>query len=65
MIFSASGGGDKSLRRTILHTDYKEFHIAGHDLAVSQVTCMDSDQLLQRKGEFLQLMSSTAEEAGL
>ena len=53
-IFSA-GRGDKSVE-DMLNTDYKEFHIAGHDLAVSQITCMDSEQLLQRKEEFLAAM---------
>ena len=54
-IFSATCGDEKSAE-AILKTDYKEFHIAGHDLAVSQVTCMDSDRLLERKDEFLQVM---------
>ena len=54
-IFSATCGDDKSAE-TILKTDYKEFHIAGHDLAVGQVTCMDSDRLLARKAEFLKAM---------
>ena len=40
-----------------MYTDYKEFHIAGHELAVSQVTCMDSERLLKRKDEFLKIMS--------
>ena len=56
VIFSASGGGSRSVEE-IFRTDYKEFHIAGHNLAVSQVTCMDSDRLLQRKEEFLDLMT--------
>ena len=37
-------------------TDYKEFHIAGHSLAVSQITCMDSDRLLSREDDFLEAM---------
>ena len=37
-------------------TDYKEFHIAGHPLAVAQVTCMDSPKVLERKEELLELM---------
>ena len=61
VIFSASAGGDKSAEE-IFRTDYKEFHIAGHDLAVSQVTCMDSDRLLQRKEEFLRLMRDIRRE---
>jgi len=54
-IFSANCGDDKSVE-DMLGTDYKEFHIAGHDLAVSQITCMDSDRLLERKDEFLSAM---------
>ena len=54
-IFSATSGDDKSVE-DMLRTDYKEFHIAGHDLAVSQITCMDSDRLLQRQEEFLSAM---------
>ena len=54
-IFAASCGDDKSVE-SMLKTDYKEFQIAGHNLAVSQVTCMDSERLLQRKEEFLEAM---------
>ena len=63
VIFSAAGGGGRSVEE-IFRTDYKEFHIAGHSLAVSQVTCMDSDQLLQRKDEFMKLMSSIRKANG-
>ena len=54
-IFSATCGDEKSAE-VMFKTDYKEFHIAGHDLAVSQITCMDSDRLLLRKEEFLKVM---------
>ena len=41
----------------ILFTDYKEFQIAGHNLAVAQLTCVDSDVVLEsRREELLQLM---------
>ena len=53
-IFSAS-----LVNRTaqdLLFTDCKEFHIAGHDLAVAQITCVDSPKMLERKDEFLELM---------
>ena len=53
-IFSAS-----LLNRTsedLLFADYKEFHIAGYNLAVAQVTCVDSPKMLERKEEFLELM---------
>ena len=62
-IFSANCGDDKTVE-AMLKTDYKEFHIAGHDLAVSQITCMDSDRLLQRKEEFLKTMGQIRKNKG-
>lgn len=59
-IFTASVEG-KTVEE-LLFADYKEFHIAGHDLAVAQVTCTDSPQILARKEEFLQIMRKTAKE---
>ena len=61
-IFSASFES-KSVEDLLL-TDYKEFHIAGHDLAISQITCMDSPKMLERKEEFLALMKQLAEQKG-
>ena len=55
-IFAASCGDEKTVQ-AMLETDYKEFHIAGHDLAISQITCMDSDRLLKRKDQFLAAMA--------
>ena len=46
----------------LLHSDYKEFHIAGHNLAVAQVTSVDSEALLERKAEFLAEMRRIAGE---
>ena len=43
-------------------TDYKEFHISGHNLAVSQITCDASAKLLERKDEFLKVMESVRKE---
>ncbi|MBO5340905.1 MAG: putative manganese-dependent inorganic diphosphatase [Oscillospiraceae bacterium] len=54
-IFSATCGEDKTVQN-MLDTDYKQFHIAGHNLAISQITCMDSERLLKRKDEFLEAM---------
>ena len=59
-IFSASVDG-KSVEE-LLFTDYKEFHIAGHNLAVSQITCVDSAQMLERKDAFLKAMRKIAKE---
>ncbi len=61
-IFSASTGG-KTVEE-LLFTDYKEFHIAGHDLAVAQITCVDSDLMLAQKDDFLALMEKTARDKG-
>ena len=51
--------------KDLLFSDYKEFHIAGHDLAVAQVTCVDSPKMLERKDEFMQLMEKNVEMKGL
>ena len=62
-IFSASMEGRTA--KDLLMSDYKEFHIAGHDLAVAQITCVDSPGMLQRKEEFLELMRKAKEQKGL
>ena len=62
-IFSASAGNKSA--EDLLKSDYKEFHIAGHDLAVAQITCVDSPRMLERKAEFLELMKKIAAEKEL
>ena len=59
-IFSASLGNKSA--EELLFNDYKEFHIAGHDLAVAQITCVDSPSMLQRKEEFLKHMRAVAKK---
>ena len=54
IIFSTSVDGKSA--EDLLTADYKEFHIAGHNLAVAQITCVDSPKILERKEEFLSLM---------
>ena len=61
-IFSASL--DSKTVHDLLTSDYKEFHIAGHDLAVSQITCVDSPKMLERKEEFLEEMRLLREKKG-
>ncbi|MGM9662478.1 MAG: putative manganese-dependent inorganic diphosphatase [Oscillospiraceae bacterium] len=63
LIFSSSYSSDRSAEN-LLMTDFKEFHIAGHNLGVSQVTTVDSDALLARKAEFLDAMRKMGEERG-
>ena len=53
-IFSASI--ENKSAEEILFADYKEFHIAGHELAVAQITCVDSGRMLERRKEFLPIM---------
>ncbi len=59
-IFSASTPEDKPVR-DLFFTDFKEFHIAGNDFGISQITCVDSKRQLERKEEFLRLMEETRE----
>ena len=61
-IFSASL--ENRTTQDLLFADYKEFHIAGHNLAVAQVTCVDSPKMLERKDAFLELMKKTMQEKG-
>ena len=63
-VFSAATGEEKSAD-DIIHTDYKEFHIGGHNLAVSQVTCLGAERLMSRKEEFLSTMESIRKKNGL
>ncbi len=59
-IFSGSMAGRSE--QELFYSDYKEFHIAGHDLAVAQITCMDSPAMLERKAQFLSVMETAARE---
>ena len=62
VIFSASF--ENKSAEELFFMDYKAFHIAGHDLAVAQITCMDSPNMLERKVDFLELMKKLAQEKG-
>ena len=61
-IFSSSTGSKSA--EDLLNMDYKEFHIAGHDFAVAQITCVDSPNMLARKEEFLTLMRQIVRKKG-
>ena len=57
----------KSPTRTaedLLFSAFKESPMAGYDLAISQVTGVDSPKMLERKDEFLKLMKRAKEEKG-
>ena len=59
-IFSASL--ENRTAEDLFLSDCKEFHIAGYDLAVAQVTCVDSPKMLERKEAFLEQMRKIAKE---
>ncbi len=60
-IFAESSNFSKPADELIL-TDFKDFHIAEHYLGVSQITCVDSEKLMTRQGEFLSVMEKLMEE---
>ena len=62
LLFSATV--DHKSVEEMLFTDYKEFHVAGHSLAVAQLTCVDSSGVLSRKDEILARMQRHKEEKG-
>ena len=55
-LFSAGISDNKPVEE-LLRSDFKEFHIAEHRLGVSQITCIDSDRVLERKEELLSAMT--------
>ena len=57
-IFSSSRES-KSIEELLL-SDFKEFHIAGHSLAVAQITSVDTTDLFDRREEFLLAMTDVA-----
>jgi len=61
-IFSAAV--ENKTAEEVLFTDYKEFQIAGHGLAVAQLTCVDSSVVMTRKEELLALMKAHAAKKG-
>jgi len=60
-IFAAASSTDKSVEELML-MDFKEFHIAGHDFGISQITCVDSDRHMERKEEFLAYMEKAMQQ---
>ena len=51
-----SGSNDSKSAEELLRSDFKEFHIAEQVLGVGQVTCIDSQSLMERKDELLGAM---------
>ena len=58
-LFSPASG--KSVEE-LVNSDFKVVHIGEQNLGVGQVTCLDSVDMLKRKGEFLDVMRHLQEE---
>lgn len=63
VLFNSEALESKSVEQ-LLGTDFKEFHIAEQTLGVSQITCVDSDKMLNRKAEFLETMQGLLKKNG-
>ncbi|MBQ1246739.1 MAG: DHH family phosphoesterase, partial [Clostridiales bacterium] len=62
-LYDASGILEQSAEH-LIKTDFKEFHIAGQTLGVSQIICVDSNSMIARKGEFLETMEMLKKKNG-
>ena len=51
-----SGSNDSKSAEELLRSDFKEFHIAEQNLGVGQITCIDSQRLMERREEMLDAM---------
>ena len=60
----ASGAADSKSAEDLLRSDFKEFHIAEQNLGVGQVTCIDSEHLMQRKEDLLKAMEEMQRDHG-
>ena len=63
LIFAASTSDNRPAEE-LLFSDFKEFHIAGHDLGIGQITCLNSEHILERTDEFLAIMRDTVRKRG-
>ncbi len=61
-LFSADT--DSKSAQELLVSDFKQFHIADHNLGVGQITCMDSARMLDRRDEFLAVMAEMQRQRG-
>ena len=60
-VFSASQSADKPAE-SLLFSDFKEFLISEHKLGIGQITSMDSESLIRRTDEFLEVMETEKEK---
>ncbi|MBQ4423629.1 MAG: putative manganese-dependent inorganic diphosphatase [Clostridia bacterium] len=62
-IFTPSVSHDADAKKLVL-SDFKHFVIEGHKLGIGQISCIDSAELLKRRGEFLSIMNGVKDERG-
>lgn len=62
-LFTAASAASKPISE-LLTTDFKAFHIAGHDLGIGQITCLDTDNVLERLPELLAAMEENKIKQG-
>ena len=62
-LFSSSGD-DKNVEE-MLRTDFKQFMISEQSIGVSQITCVDSERLMARQGEFMETMAKLKQDLEL
>ncbi|HAW15181.1 MAG TPA: inorganic pyrophosphatase [Clostridiales bacterium] len=59
-----SSSSDAKTAEQLIGADFKEFHIAGQTLGVSQIICVDSKSMLARKEEFMETMRTMQKKNG-
>ena len=52
----STGVSDGKSAEELFKTDYKQFHISGQNIGVSQITCADAEHVLERHEEFRRVM---------
>ena len=62
-LFDPSSSESKTCEQ-LIRSDFKEFHIAEQTLGVSQIICVDSKKMLERKAEFLETMETLKKKNG-
>ena len=62
-LFDASASDSKTAEQ-LIGADFKEFHIAGQKLGVSQIICVDSEKMMSRKDEFMETMQTMRKKNG-
>ena len=60
-MFAVSVNNTADLKE-LLYSDFKQFHIAGHDIGIGQITCLDSKEIASQHGALVALMEQEREK---